>query len=842
MDSHHADGAVVVGVIVILAVVIAAIVISGRADDPTDPTGSQPPSQCPSEVPALAGSVWGIEVDKGQHTNSVGGPTSWSKVAGGEHPARVHLPGRPARVERDPVEVNPSPSATPRAAPWDVSASSTGRCPASRRGSGEQDALAEARHAVRVDGGSLRGTLPPALGPRPQPAKAVSRRTSPTGPPGSPRWSVWWNARRLVLASTRFLTTVDQPRPPSSRRYPLWLQGEGCVPAPWSDWTFRTADSSGAAPLRLRRRARRRGLRVRLQRTGDTRSGLVPRPFCERMCVDEVCRQIGKSFSRWAGERQFALLRIRPAAHRRRPPRRGSAAGGADQGRAALAAAAVRPAGRVCRQVMVRDNISRWRKHRLESRDRPGRPADRQQRRPASDRQLMLATALASLTPDQRAVIVLRFYDDLTERQTADAMGVALGTVKSQTHLALRRLREAAPESPSCSGRRPDDHRTPLRPPRRAGRRPHSRRRRRRRLGRAQRTRERRRLAATGGVAAAVIALAVGVAVVDGPDPSSGPRSPPRARRRRRPARTGPDTTYAGIDIFWSPTVAEEADLPWYDGASPLPRTIDLAARRTGRLRGGPRAGRVRGLRRQLAGPGGGAAAGRHQPVPGRLPPGACPRQAGNAAALLPNNGGTGAGRAARLLRPEQLHRGLRVRHRHLDDHRHPGLAGRGARWLGEETIWLPTGVRFAVDGTRLGHGRSSAWTSSVTLAEDALVYGPVKTIRGASRRASAWPARWRAASLSNPEAIGVTQGSQLSALAFARLGSRPRAAAPWSAGWTPTPWSTSPAGRLLAWRVGTHDVTRVAGVPLQAGYGDRRLLGADRSAEAGGPPTRLHS
>ena len=40
---------------------------------------------------------------------------------------------------------------------------------------------------------------------------------------------------------------------------------------------------------------------------------------------------------------------------------------------------------------------------------------------------------------------MLRFYDDLTERATADTLGVAPGTVKSQTHLALRRLRETSP-------------------------------------------------------------------------------------------------------------------------------------------------------------------------------------------------------------------------------------------------------------------------------------------------------------------------------------------------------------------------------------------------------------
>ena len=58
----------------------------------------------------------------------------------------------------------------------------------------------------------------------------------------------------------------------------------------------------------------------------------------------------------------------------------------------------------------------------------------------------MLKDALDRLTPKQRAVVVLRYLDDLSERDTAEALGVSVGTVKSQTSLALRRLREAAPE------------------------------------------------------------------------------------------------------------------------------------------------------------------------------------------------------------------------------------------------------------------------------------------------------------------------------------------------------------------------------------------------------------
>lgn len=50
-------------------------------------------------------------------------------------------------------------------------------------------------------------------------------------------------------------------------------------------------------------------------------------------------------------------------------------------------------------------------------------------------------SALALLPRGQRAVIVLRFYDDLTEAQAADVLGVSVGTVKSQTARALKTLR-----------------------------------------------------------------------------------------------------------------------------------------------------------------------------------------------------------------------------------------------------------------------------------------------------------------------------------------------------------------------------------------------------------------
>ena len=98
------------------------------------------------------------------------------------------------------------------------------------------------------------------------------------------------------------------------------------------------------------------------------------------------------------------------------------------------------------RRVLYTCAVDGWRRKRphevLGEVPEPARDDDAE----AVTRRVVLREALARLTPHQRAVLVLRFYDDATEVQAAHALGCSVSTVKSQTRHALARLRTLAPE------------------------------------------------------------------------------------------------------------------------------------------------------------------------------------------------------------------------------------------------------------------------------------------------------------------------------------------------------------------------------------------------------------
>jgi len=97
------------------------------------------------------------------------------------------------------------------------------------------------------------------------------------------------------------------------------------------------------------------------------------------------------------------------------------------------------------RRTMYTTYVSWWRR-----RWRGEAPTDRLPEQPdpvdqtdTADLRDAVGRMLATLPPGQRAVVVLRYYDDYTEAQAADVLGCSVGTIKSQTSRALAALRNS---------------------------------------------------------------------------------------------------------------------------------------------------------------------------------------------------------------------------------------------------------------------------------------------------------------------------------------------------------------------------------------------------------------
>ena len=100
------------------------------------------------------------------------------------------------------------------------------------------------------------------------------------------------------------------------------------------------------------------------------------------------------------------------------------------------------------RRVMYHEQVSWWRRRRVAELLTDSLP-ERTTSDDVGDRattRIAVQAALLRLTPSQRAVLVLRYFEDQPESVVADLLGCSLGNVKSQTHKALARLRTVAPE------------------------------------------------------------------------------------------------------------------------------------------------------------------------------------------------------------------------------------------------------------------------------------------------------------------------------------------------------------------------------------------------------------
>ncbi|GAA3443208.1 SigE family RNA polymerase sigma factor [Planomonospora venezuelensis] len=97
------------------------------------------------------------------------------------------------------------------------------------------------------------------------------------------------------------------------------------------------------------------------------------------------------------------------------------------------------------RRAIYRQQVSWWRRRREPTfAEPPERAGD--DGTSGVELRIVMRRALARLTARQRAVLVLRYYEDLPEAEVAAILGCSVGTVRSTAHRSLAKLRAHAPE------------------------------------------------------------------------------------------------------------------------------------------------------------------------------------------------------------------------------------------------------------------------------------------------------------------------------------------------------------------------------------------------------------
>jgi RNA polymerase sigma-70 factor (sigma-E family) len=99
------------------------------------------------------------------------------------------------------------------------------------------------------------------------------------------------------------------------------------------------------------------------------------------------------------------------------------------------------------RRILYREQINRWRRGARHRETAVAQVPDLPTQDPAAvtDTRVALRGALLALPPGKRAVLALRYLEDLPEAQVAEILGCSIGTVRSQTHKAIAQLRSVLP-------------------------------------------------------------------------------------------------------------------------------------------------------------------------------------------------------------------------------------------------------------------------------------------------------------------------------------------------------------------------------------------------------------
>ncbi|MEU5950951.1 SigE family RNA polymerase sigma factor [Streptomyces sp. NPDC047525] len=113
------------------------------------------------------------------------------------------------------------------------------------------------------------------------------------------------------------------------------------------------------------------------------------------------------------------------------------------------------------RQILYRQQVNRWRLrgHRAETTVPVLPESAREGAESESELRIALWAALRRLSKRQRAVVVLRYFEDLPEAEVAALLRCPVGTVRSTAHRSLAKLRVLVPE---LGPERPVDQVQPL--------------------------------------------------------------------------------------------------------------------------------------------------------------------------------------------------------------------------------------------------------------------------------------------------------------------------------------------------------------------------------------------